>query len=1525
MNPFDHDFPFGSMNNLDQNPLNCQSSSRISPARSTSSIDQFTHHHGKGDSAYSSFSGGSNAPDYSSPCLPEEMHSHSLQYVDHKYVRAVFNPNVLNPDPKGMDHLYKSMETFNMQCHQDFNTQSATNQGYKEPPQPPARMDSFITIRNLENTKLCQGPEGQLQQRTRTVSSPDIVYCKPDSGSARRVSQANQILPVKDYVRCEGADQASSQKLEMKKFTNILSRSPPSFIRQECLRNNTGSAASSSEKQQRSPLSAQAFEQTGSQSRNSTQATQNMVNGNIQHKGQYYFVTGVCKPSEPSLKDSLSGVNARESKGRSKEDHGHLKNKEVSFNFRNDLPNQSRHKRQSSYEIPGVHGLKVYNESQSMQAWNGDQGYSNESAHSSSQTSPPRISKVPRSHSSEVPEPNPKAQSREIGYEFRRHHSSSHHIFYCGPEESDPPKQKEPVTSKDGSSARCVGFISNNGDRGKRQPLGDVANDKINKEMTPMLYHLTGESGGAFTYKTRNENEPGNWKSARQSSGPFSKHKEASVVEPAHPISRSFCLSEGAEDENQDQGDTLCSSGSSVDDSYNKYYKEKLKDAQTKVLRETSFKRKDLQLSWPHRIKQKPSVRPSVIHSRASSLSSASDIGNDNPVHAGPEAKGKKEEKKLQDSQPQPARIGARKRLKPEQKKLCYSEPERLNQLEDLHGQSGHRPAGNEEEPSQEDFNEQGTVASRRKVFEKRGRTLSVSSISKNELKQIQHNALVEYMERKSGQKPAGPQQVPSQNPQRLSTPGRLADWGVTSSTGSGTQKQKRPRPLSAGRVLDSSSSSIRYARSPGFQSIESHNQPNRRQSATQAPGKSASMESLLDQPERNGWRARSKSSSSPVQIDKNTPDTSPLLDSTSYSHQQKNGGDIVKKPVDTSREEHQVRTVSERRGKSMEELGISAVSGPAVLSKSSEQLDQIRSGEMPRQPRKSLGWEQKNQSSRAKVPETTRKSESEVPPFKKDLIEPRSKEEPEPVKASSAFERHPNALKTLSFQGVPCKTPSPPQGSSPLGPPVSGSPHSGPSCKAPMADSVFFNDHPSPQSLDCMELPEIEPGLANTGPSSTELLRTRSEKGPDESEPRGRLKTTHPVQCLESGSVGDPHQDSLYWDSTQASSPASDSGVRTESSTSSPAKHAESAATEGRSEGAKPPLNSSTNAKDSATQLPVPPTGEMSSVVPSTAPAGEPVQDNSITNKAKPENEMEDKTGPHNPSLTKPPSKSAVEQRWEELATAIVAKDLSLAEVLVPESNRKTTLKLMEQLLSDDTLLTEEYYKRKEARRQSKESDENPEKSDSIPLDTPGTELLANTSEEQKTTQDAQGDPSDVTEKKKALIVNIKWKLQCLEEQKEELGADLQRNSVLGVSVETAVRNSCRPNEYERYTLFIGDLEKVVNLLLCLSSRLARVENALSQVTQDTDPEDKQSLNERHRLLCRQHEDAKDLKENLLRRERVVSEILLKHLSQQQLQDYKHFVKVKASLLIEQRDLDERVRVSEEQLESLQNSIPPK
>ncbi|NXI43689.1 SHRM1 protein, partial [Galbula dea] len=172
-------------------------------------------------------------------------------------------------------------------------------------------------------------------------------------------------------------------------------------------------------------------------------------------------------------------------------------------------------------------------------------------------------------------------------------------------------------------------------------------------------------------------------------------------------------------------------------------------------------------------------------------------------------------------------------------------------------------------------------------------------------------------------------------------------------------------------------------------------------------------------------------------------------------------------------------------------------------------------------------------------------------------------------------------------------------------------------------------------------------------------------------------------------------------------------------------------------------------------------------------------------------------------------------------------------------------------------------------------------------------------------------------------LISSLRAKLQGLWEERELVLSEAQECAEHGEKLEAMVRDVCKPNEFERYMMFIGDLEKVVSLLLCLSSRLARVQNAMRRVNGNTDAEEKQSLNERHQLLSRQREDAKDLKENLDRRERVVSGILAKYLTEQQLQDYRRFVQLKTSLLIEQKDLEEQIKFFEEQLENLEHSIP--
>ncbi|NXD12418.1 SHRM1 protein, partial [Nothocercus nigrocapillus] len=171
-------------------------------------------------------------------------------------------------------------------------------------------------------------------------------------------------------------------------------------------------------------------------------------------------------------------------------------------------------------------------------------------------------------------------------------------------------------------------------------------------------------------------------------------------------------------------------------------------------------------------------------------------------------------------------------------------------------------------------------------------------------------------------------------------------------------------------------------------------------------------------------------------------------------------------------------------------------------------------------------------------------------------------------------------------------------------------------------------------------------------------------------------------------------------------------------------------------------------------------------------------------------------------------------------------------------------------------------------------------------------------------------------------LISCLRSKLRTLWEERELVLSESRECAERGSALEALVQDVCKPNEFERYMMFIGDLEKVVSLLLCLSSRLARVQDAMRKIDGNTDAEEKQSLNERHKLLSRQREDAKDLKENLDRRERVVSGILAKYLTDQQLQDYRHFVQVKTSLLIEQKDLEEQIKLLEEQLENLEKSI---
>ncbi|KAM9237542.1 protein Shroom3 [Dugong dugon] len=299
-------------------------------------------------------------------------------------------------------------------------------------------------------------------------------------------------------------------------------------------------------------------------------------------------------------------------------------------------------------------------------------------------------------------------------------------------------------------------------------------------------------------------------------------------------------------------------------------------------------------------------------------------------------------------------------------------------------------------------------------------------------------------------------------------------------------------------------------------------------------------------------------------------------------------------------------------------------------------------------------------------------------------------------------------------------------------------------------------------------------------------------------------------------------------------------------------------------------------------------------------------------------------------------PQKTSEDIRTEALAKEIVHQDKSLADILDPDSRMKTTMDLMEGLFPRDVnLMKENGIKRKAVERAVScpgcEDKRNEEKETvgmlvNCPayysVSAPKAELL-NKIKDMPEEVNEEEEQVDVNEKKAELIGSLTHKLETLQEAKGSLLMDIKLNNALGEEVEALIHELCKPNEFDKYKMFIGDLDKVVNLLLSLSGRLARVENVLSGLGEDASNEERSSLNEKRKVLAGQHEDARELKENLDRRERVVLDILANYLSEEQLQDYQHFVKMKSTLLIEQRKLDDKIRLGQEQVKCLLESLP--
>jgi len=163
------------------------------------------------------------------------------------------------------------------------------------------------------------------------------------------------------------------------------------------------------------------------------------------------------------------------------------------------------------------------------------------------------------------------------------------------------------------------------------------------------------------------------------------------------------------------------------------------------------------------------------------------------------------------------------------------------------------------------------------------------------------------------------------------------------------------------------------------------------------------------------------------------------------------------------------------------------------------------------------------------------------------------------------------------------------------------------------------------------------------------------------------------------------------------------------------------------------------------------------------------------------------------------------------------------------------------------------------------------------------------------------------VLTKKSELAGKIRKRIDDSEKRKIEITEESVANDEVGAKLEDALAAFAQDVQLERYRGHVDEVEKVTSLLLCLAGRLARMEGE----------EGEEATSKRTKLLS-QLEEAKVLKKRIDKRGETVGKGLGDKLGEEKRTEYLTFLRTKERLVIEKREVEEKLRLSRDQLRAL-------
>ncbi|RWS16616.1 hypothetical protein B4U79_12672 [Dinothrombium tinctorium] len=187
-----------------------------------------------------------------------------------------------------------------------------------------------------------------------------------------------------------------------------------------------------------------------------------------------------------------------------------------------------------------------------------------------------------------------------------------------------------------------------------------------------------------------------------------------------------------------------------------------------------------------------------------------------------------------------------------------------------------------------------------------------------------------------------------------------------------------------------------------------------------------------------------------------------------------------------------------------------------------------------------------------------------------------------------------------------------------------------------------------------------------------------------------------------------------------------------------------------------------------------------------------------------------------------------------------------------------------------------------------------------------------------------------DKEAERKELQARLSRKLDILRMQETALNRDLEANESLGSQLLSKLQNSgISSQESEKVNIHCEEIEKVTRLLLSLRKRLKLIDSEMNEKwgskrcelmdtnSNDHLPEVKLLMSKRCKLLA-QLEEALQLRDSIDRRSDLIAErILKKYFCDDSLTNFIEFVKLKSKLIIEIREVKERIACIEKQLDT--------